>query len=201
MQKQIKSEAAKNKRDQMIEVATHKMGLKGYKGVSVQDVSDGVGIHKSTFFHYFNNKEELLLEVVKKGIDEVTDDLKRILKDDEAEPEEKLEKAINSLVTVLINHIDNVKVFHSEIRYLPEKEKKEFLKKRDAYEILFRQVVANVKKSGRGYFQDMDTKIVTLGILGMCNWMLGWYNEKGPYSPKEISKIFFRMIAHRADSL
>lgn len=46
-------------RERVVVAALELMTEYGYNGMSLQDVADRVGIHKSTLFHYFSSKEAL----------------------------------------------------------------------------------------------------------------------------------------------
>ena len=113
-----KEKKPNKQRDKIIAVASRMMSQKGYKGASLQEISDLVGIHKTTIFHYFKNKEELLLAVLNIAIMEGAKEIELIQKDNNLPPKEKLKKAIFEHVDSLVKHIDNVNVYHSEIRFL-----------------------------------------------------------------------------------
>lgn len=70
-----KGRKADDRRKKIIENASRIFAEKGYRGTTVDDVVQATGIAKGTFYLYFGSKEELLIEVVKKLIDET---LKRI---------------------------------------------------------------------------------------------------------------------------
>jgi AcrR family transcriptional regulator len=50
-------------RRRILQVALELMAEHGYEGMSLQQVADGVGLHKSSLFHHFRSKEELAREV------------------------------------------------------------------------------------------------------------------------------------------
>ena len=189
-----------NQREKIIAIAGRLMSEKGYKGASLQEVADPVGIHKSTLFHYFKNKEELLLAILRIAIEDVKRNLVFILENEKLSPEEKLRQAIVSHLDSLVKHIYNVNVYHSEIRFLSEKNRQEYLETRKYYASFFEQIIDEIKDSESIYFSGLDTKIVTFGILGMCNWMVKWFNGSGPFNTKDISDIFCKMIMQGGNS-
>jgi len=186
------------RRKKILLVASKLMSQKGYRGASLQEIADHVGIHKSTLFHYFKNKEELLLEVLKTSIDEVTENLKVIINNEDLSPEEKFKQAIDNHLVLLAKYIDNVNVYHSDIiGLLSRKGKQKYIETRKRYESCFEQIINNIQEHNTGYFDGMDSKIVTFGILGMCNWVAKWFKKSGRYKIEDISDIFFRMITQR----
>ena len=40
---------------------------------------------------------------------------------------------------------------------------------------------------------DIDPKIATFGILGMCNWLSQWYRPGGAYNPQQIAHFFSQL--------
>jgi AcrR family transcriptional regulator len=183
-----------NQRESIIAVATRLMSQKGYKGTSLQQIADLVGIHKSTLFHYFKNKEDLLLSILRIAIEDVTGSLVRIVKNENLSPREKLRQAIVNHLVSLTKYIDNVNVYHSEIRFLSEKNRRKYIETRKYYASCFEEIIDEVKESDRGCFRGLDTKIVTFGILGMCNWVAKWFKESGRLNTRDIADIFCKMI-------
>jgi len=187
-------------RTKIIAVAANLMGKKGYKATSLDEITRRVGIHKTTFFHYFNNKEELLLEVLKCGIAEVTRNLAQLVEAENIAPKEKLRQAIANHLNVSARYIDNVNVYHSEIPFLSEKNRRDYLRTRRSYADLFEKIIVQIKNSDREYFSGMDTRTVTYGILGMCNWVSKWFRKSGRLTTADIAQTFYSMIIVRGNS-
>lgn len=43
-------------------------------------------------------------------------------------------------------------------------------------------------------FRDLDPRLVTLAIFGMCNWSYQWYRSGGPLQSDEIASFFFGLL-------
>ncbi len=181
-----------NKRQKILSAGAKLISRKSFYGSSFQDIADAVGLHKSTLFHYFRNKEELLLEILKEGIDEASINLKKIIAEKELEPQKKLEKAILSHLTGLVKHRNNVNIYLNDFRSLSKKKQVVYLRKRKEYEKDIESIVVEMKK--KGYFNGLDTRIVTFGLLGMLNWVVKWYKNKGPWHIEEVANVFYQMI-------
>lgn len=189
-----------NQHENIVAVASRLMSEKGYKGASLQEIADLVGIHKSTLFHYFKNKEELLLSVLRIAIEDVTKNLNLILEDDSLSPQEKLKSAITNHLNLLVKYKYNVNVYHSEIRFLSDEKRKEYLETRKYYASCFEQIVNEIKGGDSGLFEGLDSKIVTFGILGMSNWTIKWLSGSGRLSTDEVAAVFYKMITRRGNS-
>ena len=180
------------KHRKILSVAARLISKKSFKGTSLQEIADKVGLHKSTLFHYFKNKEELLLEILTEGVDEVSSNLKKIIAEKELAPEEKLKKAIGSHLALLSEHFDTVNIYLNDFRSMSKKNQPLYLDKRKEYQRNFEKIIVEMKKNG--YFKGLDTKIVTFGLLGMLNWTVKWYHPGGSLKATEIGDIFYRMV-------
>ena len=191
-------QASGNQRQKIIATASRLMSQKGYRGTSLQELADRVRISKSTLFHYFKNKEEILLEVLKISLEEVAGNLDRIVNDTTTSPELKLKLAISNHLALLTKYSYNVNVYLSDIRYLSPKKKREYLSIRKNYESLFEQIIKGIQETDKRNFEGMDSKIITFAILGMCNWVSRWFRKGGPFEIQDISDTFFKLIIQQS---
>jgi len=181
-----------NKYKQIVLVAGKLISKRGFKGTSLQTISDEVGLHKSSLFHYFRSKEELLLRILEGSTNEVSTNLRKIINDNTLRPEEKLKKAIENHLILLRNNFDRVNVYLNQIGHLSKENQKIYLRKRKEYEKDLEKIIVEMRKNG--YFKGLNTKIVTLGLLGMLNWVAKWFKSNGPLTIKDVSNIFYAML-------
>ncbi|MDB5052261.1 MAG: amine oxidase [Bacilli bacterium] len=69
--------ATKKKREYVSDVALNMFIEKGFENVSVDDIIQATNTSKGTFYHYFNSKEDIVIEVTRKQIDIITDWVKQ----------------------------------------------------------------------------------------------------------------------------
>ena len=56
------------------EITRHSVKLfqqKGFSETSIQDIVDSLGVTKGTFYYYFKSKEQLLMEIHSRYIDDL----------------------------------------------------------------------------------------------------------------------------------
>jgi len=58
-----------DRRERIIDNATELFAAKGYHGTTIDEIVQATGIAKGTFYVYFDSKEEILVEVIKRLID------------------------------------------------------------------------------------------------------------------------------------
>jgi AcrR family transcriptional regulator len=182
----------------IVKVASELMSEKGYKGASLNQIADIVGIHKSTLFHYFKSKEQLLMAVLEISTEEVIRNLEAVIRNKNLNLEEKLRQAIINHLELQLKYSHSVNVYHNEIRYLLGENKQKFLKRREHYGLSFKRLIEQISKSNTkkfAHFRELDSKIVAFAILGMCNWTAKWFKQSGSLKTKDVANIFYRMIA------
>ena len=186
------------KADEIISVASALFSRKGYSATSLKEIADQVGLHKTSLFHYFRNKEEILMEVMDKGLREYVNVLDESAIDRNLKGEEKLRIALEKQVSVVCKYKDYINVGLNEIKSLSPKNKEKYNRKRKQYGKRFEKIIQEIQGcSDRNLFKGLNFKIVNLGILGMCNWIINWYKEDGPLGPKEISEIFYGILTQK----
>lgn len=95
------------------------------------------------------------------------------------------------LLELLVEYIDNVNICLNEFRSMPKWNQAIYLKRIGDVR---REHQKDIVKMKKGYSHGLDTKIVTLGVLGMLNWVAKWYKRDGPLAVKGIADIFYGMI-------
>src|SRR5690349_14422871 len=59
-----------DKRQEVLGLAIDVFGTRGYRATSIQDLADQVNLSKSTFYHYFESKQHLLVAIYEEVLDE-----------------------------------------------------------------------------------------------------------------------------------
>ena len=182
-----------SKSEKILDAASYLFSSKGYAQTSIKEISEYVGIHKSTIFHYFKNKEEILSDILKNSAYSATNNLKQsLLSNRNKDPVERLRLAIYAHVKSIDFHLNDVKVYLKEVDSLSDENKALYLEYRKRYQNDIEEIIKDVQKTG--IFKGMNSKIVAFGILGMWNWLSVWYNKEGPFDPEIIADTFFKML-------
>ncbi|MFH1125173.1 MAG: helix-turn-helix domain-containing protein [Pseudomonadota bacterium] len=54
--------------EKILSAASRLFSKKGYKTTSLQEIADQVGLHKTSLFHYFKGKDEILMRVMDESL-------------------------------------------------------------------------------------------------------------------------------------
>lgn len=156
----------------------------GFEGTSMKQIAAASGIQKSSLYHHFPGKQELLFEILSHTVDLAIGRLQEIVTSDRPAAE-RLRLAVRNHVINLVNDLDNVACFVEEGKALAPEFRAAYIAKRDTYEHCFRQIIAD--GIARGEFRSVDVRLAGFAVLGMCNWVVRWYHPDGPNSPDEVA--------------
>jgi AcrR family transcriptional regulator len=179
-------------RQALIDCALELFGKNGYAVTSVQEITEAAGVTKGAFYHHFESKEDLLRLIHDEFLDYQLAILKMALEQDE-DPAERLRELLRALLTSTARYQANVTVFYLERRNLTGARFKAMKRKRDEFDRLFLEVIERGIAAGQ-FRDDLDPRIVGLGILGMCAWVHQWYRAGGQYSAEQVADIFSEMV-------
>lgn len=175
---------------QIIEAAARVFAERGYHGATTQDIADVLGIRQASLYYYFSSKEEALELVCTKGVEGFFDAAKTIASGP-GSARERLTLLINSHLSPLLDHRDFVRVFQNERQYLPAESRKRVGRWSRGLERIFEDVISEGMANGE-FRADLNPRLTTLAILGMCNAASTWYRkENAPVS--HIAKEFARL--------
>ena len=178
--------------DQVRAVALRLFKEKGYHATSMRDIADEVGINKGSLYSYIKSKEDLLIPVFERAMGVLLGEIEQITADTSLTPTERLKQAIHAHVTAVADNLDVLTVYLSEWRQLATESLATNRMQREQYARLFHQILRDGVVAGE--FRAMDTRIVMLGMIGMCNYLFRWYRPDGRLTPDQIADELIEML-------
>jgi TetR/AcrR family transcriptional regulator, cholesterol catabolism regulator len=166
---------------------------RGYAATSVQSIVDDAGLTKGAFYHHFDSKDDLLLEVHDEFIDHQLERARDVLARDIPVDQQLRALVTEALFEPLSLYKSEISVFIQERRFLPDEVFAEIKDKRDAYE----RCVIDVVERGMadGTFRAVGpARLVAFGVIGMSAWAYTWLDAEGPRSPTEIGDMYGKIL-------
>ncbi|MCL2337708.1 MAG: TetR/AcrR family transcriptional regulator [Firmicutes bacterium] len=174
-------------RQDVLKAAAGLIRIHGYHGTSTQMIADALGVSKSTFFHHIKSKQDMLFQILQEPLERVYPDLQEIYAR-QLPPLQKLEAAVTNHILSLAENIEVVTVLLQERDCLKPPYREILEPVRDGYVRIFRLIISDGVNSGA--FRPVDPKMAALAILGMCNWLVQWYNPAGEVSIQAIAAMY-----------
>ncbi len=190
---EIKTE--KNTRDLLLEAAVDLFSQKGYLDTSIRDIANKVGITSSIIYHYFDDKEEMLFEIIRSTTEDLMKSLRLIEKKVE-DPEECLREMLRAhIVDFHINRKKESKIVITDTHLLRDKYHKIMVKmQREIFDMYMKKLL-ELSKQGR-LREDIDLLVMNFSIFGTVNSFYQWYREEGRLTREEVAQNMITFLLH-----
>lgn len=176
---------------EIIEAAARVFAERGFHGATTQDIADVLGIRQASLYYYFSSKEAALELVCLKGVEGFFEAARTIA----AHPEtarQRLSLLIHSHLSPLLDRGNFVKVFLNERQHLPAESRRRIGRWSRGLERIFEDVIKEGIAAGE-FRADLDARLATLAVLGMCNAAPSWYGKENKSVPA-IGAAFARLV-------
>ncbi len=179
-------------RGQIVAAALELFREKGYHSTTLMDIITAAKCSKGGFYHHFASKEDLLCCIHESFI---TYELEKgeAVRQSRGTAGDRLRRVIIDLVESIELYRPHVTVFFEERRFLSSDKFAQVKEKRDQYEAIIKQLVIDGIKSGE-FRNDLDYRIVTMAVFGMCNWTYQWLRMGGGFSASQVGEMFSSLI-------
>jgi AcrR family transcriptional regulator len=177
---QDRSEQHRLKRQVVIETAARTFNQRGFYKTTLADIAEELHIAKPTIYHYFKNKDEILFECHRIGIEQIIGKPLPEGVNGAAQLEEFIQRYVRMVVsdfgTCLV--LTGTTALEPQNRDLVRKGRKEI-------DNMLREIIARgiADKS----ITPCDPKTTASFIFGQMNWIPYWYHSDGEISVEELA--------------
>jgi TetR/AcrR family transcriptional regulator len=179
-----------DRRQHVARVAAKLFNEKGYLETSLSDISMACNFSKGGIYHYFSSKHEILFCILNDYMDLALKDLKETLNNIDNDSS-KIQFIITHHLEIYNNNVAEGKTLLLDAHNLPSKYFRAIAEKEREYF----QIVAEVFSAFfDGNIEKGELTTLTFTLFGMCNWILYWYNPKGPIPLQGLSEIIFKIF-------
>jgi AcrR family transcriptional regulator len=187
-----REKTARKKRRQVVDlasinrVATRLFRQNGYDSTTMQDIADELGILKGSLYHHIDNKEQLLLTILRQSVGDVSAAVAEVERSP-LPPPEKLRRLVRTEVLTMIQHQDEILIWLTERGRNPGLSKHIEPGARQADNKL-RTVLEDGAAAGNWPISNLG--LAYQAIRGMMAWVPAWYRPTGRQTAEEIADIF-----------
>ena len=186
-----RSASQRRRAPQIIDAAARVFAERGFHGATTQDIADVLGIRQASLYYYFSSKEAALELVCLKGVEGFFEAAKTIAARRES-AQKRLISLIGSHLSPLVDRADFVKVFLNERQHLPRESRRRIGRWSRGLERIFEDVIKEGVAKGE-FRADLDVRLATLAILGMCNAASSWQRREN-IDVADIAEEFARLV-------
>lgn len=177
----------------IIDTSATVFARRGYHGTGIAELCEANDLGKGALYHYIGSKEELLVAIHDRVMDEVLAGADRV-KAAGGSPSVQLAGLGEELLDVIHRYPDHVWVFLHEFPALTGERAERFRVRRREYERRVESVLRAGVKAGE--FRKVDPWLTARAWLGMHNYTYLWLKPGGRLSARKVASPFAELFVH-----
>jgi AcrR family transcriptional regulator len=174
-----------DQRELILAQAAALFAQRGYPATSMNQVALASGLSKATLYHYYRDKDALLVSIAEGHVDKLAVLVTEVLAQDLA-PELRLRTLIRRIVEAYAGAQQAHRVLTDDVRFLPSGDRQRILDQERAVVRGFAQAVAELRPELQA--AKLATP-VTMLLFGMINWMFTWLQPDGTLDCERLAPL------------
>jgi AcrR family transcriptional regulator len=188
---QVRQRNLDEKRDAVLQTAAHLFLEQGYRRTSMGELAKRLKITKPALYHYFKNKEQILVDCYGYGIAEIESGLDSALVS-HGSGFDKVKAYIEAYATAIVSHEFGRCVAMLDDTALSAVTRREVRSLKRRIDAAIRQYIEDGIADGS--VTACNVKLASFAIAGAINWIGTWYQPGGPLSAAEIGQEFAYLL-------
>ncbi len=180
-----------SRREQIYRAAGALFSQRGYPATSMRDIARQVDLQGGSLYAHIAGKEDLLWAIVVRAADAFFAEVGPLAAAG-GPASERLRAMVRAHLRVLVSQLSSATVFFQDWRHLSEPRRGEVLRRRDAYEALFRQVIAEGVASGE--LATPEPRLAAIYLLSALNGVAGWYRPAGAWTADDVAAAWADLL-------
>ena len=171
---------------------------RGYLGTSMNDVAEASGLSKGALYHYYRDKDQLLISIAESHVTRLVALVKSVEQDDTIAARERLQVLITRFLVEYADAQNSHRVLTDDVKYLPEEDRQRILDQERVVVKGFADAIAVVRPDAKA--ADVH-KAVAMLLFGMLNWMFTWLRPQGRLTHASIAPLVCELFFHGLEGM
>jgi AcrR family transcriptional regulator len=177
----------------VVESAARVFAEHGYAETSVSELAQRLGLATGALYHYFQGKEDLLIEICDQLMEPLLGASRELLAAGSSSVEDQLRGLLRLWVSHVVAHRDHLLVF-TQVRHVVDHGDQWRGVRRSRKE--FEGLLAGALDAAA----VPNAELARYALLGMVNHTVQWYRPRGPLAPEQIADGYVELILAPAAS-
>lgn len=174
-------------REELITKAAEVFEKRGFAQTRIGDIAQELSLGRSSLYHYFRSKEEILAALVEEHTIDAAADLERLVANAALSATERLRVALSNSIMKRLAGGARIRVLDQLEAEMPPELKQAFNRARRRVLDLYTKLIE--EGIGTGELRAIDPRTAALAVLGIASWTSWWYSPKGKKMPEELTEI------------
>jgi AcrR family transcriptional regulator len=171
--------------DKVLQGSLELFVARGFGGTGIRDIATAAGLKTSGLYHYMNTKEDLLLDIIQRGLTaSIAAANETIAGEDDAA--KRLAMLTASAVVLHAEYRRAYLVIDNEFHFLQGDTLMSVKELRDIIDRIWQDTLR--VGVDQGAFALIDQRVVRLALLSMCRGVADWYSPTGENSVPELAE-------------
>lgn len=163
----------------LLEISAELFRQNGYAATTMRDIADAAGMKAGSLYYHFNSKDEILDQVLERGIGEAILGFETAMS--RVGPEAGFEDRIRAAMTAHLGTVWEYGTYtvasRQLLRHIPEPLHSKHVEMRRRYDQMWRDLLHEGVVAGI-LDNDADLSLMRLFLLGSLNWTSEWLDPK-----------------------
>lgn len=182
------------RKEQILDVAAELFGEHGFEAVSLADIAAAVGLSKTTLYHYFERKEQILGTLIVATIRQLNEFVGERVPA-QAAPDQKLIAFVEAQADFFEQHRTQFKVLLTQFGSLTDPvTRDQAVEWRVQYESSIRRIIQ--EGVAAGLFSPQRPNSVVRAVLASLYWLVRWYRPDGQTLARDIAREYALLMLY-----
>ena len=185
--------AGDQRRTQILSQAEDLINQDGFHDMTMDGIAESIGIAKSTLYHYFRSKEDILFTIHETTMGEAVS--RHAARIEAGEPPLRvLEGSLHDMMEIIALRPGRAHVLYERNRSQSAEQEAVMKSSERAYED---RIAATVRAAiERAECEDIDPYLVARAMIGMASHSRFWFHGGGRLGHEELAATFWRILRH-----
>jgi len=159
---------------------------KGYLGTSMNDVAEACALSKGSLYHYYRDKDELLISIAENHVTRLVTLVRSVEQDETIPARDRLQVLITRFLIEYSDAQNSHRVLTEDVKYLPEAARQRILDQERVVVKGFADAIAVLRPDVKA--AELH-KAVAMLLFGMLNWLFTWLRPDGSLTHATIAPL------------
>jgi len=172
------------KREALLRAAVRSFNERGFHATSLDDVAASLNVTKPTIYYYLGNKDEILFECVRRGLDSIRDSAAQV-EQAGGSGMERLRVLMQDYAVIMTKDFGMCVTRTADHELSPESRAKFRALKREIDRTVRRVIEEGMRD---GSIARGDAAMTTFTVTGALNWIARWYDADGAQPADAVAR-------------
>lgn len=178
---------------QIYDTAARLFAQRGYSRTSIRDLSEALGLQKSSLYHYFESKEDLLFRLLDQFMTDALQNIEELCAL-ALPPQEKLAAFMRFYTSFYAGDRDRLSLLVNELDCLGGEMRAAMVAKQRRYVAAIQGILSEMQRAG--LMREIPLPVAVFAFFGMVHYTPKWYQGGGAVNPEELGRLFEIIFCH-----